>query len=163
MGEETIALNRRARHEFTIEDTFEAGLVLTGTEIKSIRAGKVNLADAYARIDKGEAWLVGAHIAPWAERQPLQPRAEARPRSCSSTASRSTSSSARRRPEGPDDRPAASSTSASADGPRSSSAWPAASSSTTDGATSPIAMRGATSTASWPTSAGVGADGQRSR
>jgi SsrA-binding protein len=43
----------------------EAGIVLSGTEIKSIRAGKVNLADAFARIDKGEAWLVGAHIAPW--------------------------------------------------------------------------------------------------
>jgi SsrA-binding protein len=63
----TIALNRRARHEFTIDETFEAGVVLTGTEIKSIRAGKVNLSDAYARIEKDEAWLVGAHIAPWAE------------------------------------------------------------------------------------------------
>ncbi|HEY2916980.1 MAG TPA: SsrA-binding protein SmpB [Candidatus Limnocylindrales bacterium] len=61
----TVTLNRRARHEFSIEDTVEAGLVLTGTEIKSIRAGKVNLADAYARIDRGEAWLVGAHVAPW--------------------------------------------------------------------------------------------------
>jgi SsrA-binding protein len=61
----TISLNRRARHEFAIDDTVEAGLVLTGTEIKSIRAGKVNLADAYARIDRGEAWLIGAHIAPW--------------------------------------------------------------------------------------------------
>ena len=65
MGEETIALNRKARHEFTIDDTFEAGLVLTGTEIKSIRAHKVNLADAYVRIDRGEAWLLGMHIAPW--------------------------------------------------------------------------------------------------
>jgi SsrA-binding protein len=61
----TISLNRRAWHEFAIDDTVEAGLVLTGTEIKSIRAGKVNLADAFARIDRGEAWLVGAHIAPW--------------------------------------------------------------------------------------------------
>ncbi len=43
----------------------EAGVVLSGTEIKSIRAGKVNLADSFARIDRGEAWLVGAHIAPW--------------------------------------------------------------------------------------------------
>ena len=43
----------------------EAGIVLTGTEIKSVRAGKINLADAFARIDKGEVWLVGAHIAPW--------------------------------------------------------------------------------------------------
>jgi len=67
VGEEkTVALNRRARHEFSIEDTIEAGIVLTGTEIKSLRAGKANLADAYARIERGEAWLVGAHIAPWA-------------------------------------------------------------------------------------------------
>jgi len=62
---ETVALNRRARHNYTITDTFEAGLVLTGTEIKSIRAGKVNLSDAYARVEKGEAWLIGAHIAPY--------------------------------------------------------------------------------------------------
>ena len=48
---ETIALNRRARHDYTITDTFEAGLVLTGTEIKSVRAGKVNLSDAYALAD----------------------------------------------------------------------------------------------------------------
>ena len=66
MGESTIALNRKARHEFTIEDTFEAGLVLTGTEIKSIRAGHVSLQEAYARIERGEAWLVGAHTAPFA-------------------------------------------------------------------------------------------------
>jgi SsrA-binding protein len=66
MGESTIALNRKARHEFTIEDTFEAGHVLTGTEIKSIRAGHVSLQEAYARIERGEAWLVGAHIAPFA-------------------------------------------------------------------------------------------------
>jgi SsrA-binding protein len=63
--EVTVALNRRARHEFTIDETFEAGIVLTGTEIKSIRSGKANLSDAYARIEHGEAWLVGAHIAPW--------------------------------------------------------------------------------------------------
>jgi SsrA-binding protein len=63
--EQTIALNRRARHDFTIDETFEAGVVLTGTEIKSVRAGKVNLADAYARIERDEAWLIGAHIAPF--------------------------------------------------------------------------------------------------
>ena len=63
--EQTVALNRRARHDFTIDETFEAGVVLTGTEIKSIRAGKANLSDAYARIERGEAWLVGAHIAPF--------------------------------------------------------------------------------------------------
>ena len=65
MPEKTVTLNRRARHEFAIDDTLEAGIVLTGTEIKSIRAGKVNLTDAYARIERGEAWLVGAHVAPW--------------------------------------------------------------------------------------------------
>ena len=66
MGEEkTVAQNRRARHEYAIEDSFEAGIVLTGTEIKSVRVGKVSLAEAYARIDHGEAWLVGATIQPW--------------------------------------------------------------------------------------------------
>jgi SsrA-binding protein len=62
---ETIALNRKARHNYTITDTFEAGLVLTGTEIKSVRAGNVNLSDAYARIERGEAWLLNSHIAPF--------------------------------------------------------------------------------------------------
>ena len=61
----TIAQNRRARHEYHVEDTFEAGIVLRGTEIKSIRAHKVSLADAYARIEDDEAWLIGLHIAPW--------------------------------------------------------------------------------------------------
>lgn len=61
--EKTIALNRRARHDFTIDETFEAGIVLRGTEIKSIRAGKVTLSDAYARVERDEAWLIGAHIA----------------------------------------------------------------------------------------------------
>ena len=67
MGEKTIALNRKARYEFSIDETFEAGLVLTGTEIKSIRAGKVNLSDAFARVEHDEAWLIGADIAPWAQ------------------------------------------------------------------------------------------------
>ena len=62
---ETMAVNRKARHNYEITDTFEAGLVLTGTEIKSIRAGKANLSDAYARVLKGEAWLMNAHIAPF--------------------------------------------------------------------------------------------------
>lgn len=65
MSEQTVALNRRARHEYAIEEVLEAGLVLTGTEIKSIRAGRANLAEAYARIERGEAWLIGAHIAPY--------------------------------------------------------------------------------------------------
>ncbi len=67
MGEQTIALNRRAHHEYTITDTVEAGIVLTGSEIKSVRANKVNLSDAYARIEKDEAWLIGAHIAQFAQ------------------------------------------------------------------------------------------------
>jgi SsrA-binding protein len=65
MTDHTVALNRRARHDYAIEETLEAGIVLTGTEIKSIRAGRANLAEAYARIEHGEAWLIGAHIAPY--------------------------------------------------------------------------------------------------
>ncbi|HEY8921300.1 MAG TPA: SsrA-binding protein SmpB [Candidatus Limnocylindria bacterium] len=65
MPDKTVAVNRRARHEYAVEETLEAGLALTGTEIKSIRAGRVNLAEAYARIERGEAWLIGAHIAPY--------------------------------------------------------------------------------------------------
>jgi SsrA-binding protein len=63
VADKTVASNRKARHEFFIEETVEAGLVLTGTEIKSIRTGKVSLQQAYATIERGEAWLVGAHIA----------------------------------------------------------------------------------------------------
>jgi SsrA-binding protein len=63
--ETTVALNRRARHDFSIDETFEAGIVLTGTEIKSLRAGKANLTGSYARIERNEAWLVGANIAPY--------------------------------------------------------------------------------------------------
>ena len=65
MGQ-TVATNRKARHDYSIEDSLEAGIALTGTEIKSVRDNQVNLQDAYARIEKGEAWLVGARIAPWA-------------------------------------------------------------------------------------------------
>ena len=61
----TVAQNRKARHDYIIEDTLEAGIVLTGTEIKSVREGHVNLQDAFARVERGEAWLVGAHVAPW--------------------------------------------------------------------------------------------------
>jgi SsrA-binding protein len=65
MPDKTVAVNRRARFEYAVEETLEAGIVLTGTEIKSIRAGRANLAEAYARIERGEAWLIGAHIAPY--------------------------------------------------------------------------------------------------
>ncbi|GAA1735995.1 SsrA-binding protein SmpB [Microbacterium paludicola] len=61
-GEKIVATNRRARHEYTIEKTYEAGLVLTGTEVKSLRQGRANLSDGYAFIDGGEAWLDSVHI-----------------------------------------------------------------------------------------------------
>jgi SsrA-binding protein len=74
-----VTSNRRARHEYHIEDTLEAGMVLTGTEIKSIRAGKVNLQDAYARIQNGEAWLYNMHVSPYEQGNrmnvdPVRPR-----------------------------------------------------------------------------------------
>ncbi|MGT2711380.1 SsrA-binding protein SmpB [Streptococcus oriscaviae] len=62
-----LAQNKKARHDYTIVDTVEAGLVLTGTEIKSIRAGRINLKDGFAQIKKGEAWLLNVHIAPYDE------------------------------------------------------------------------------------------------
>lgn len=61
-GEKTVATNRKARYDYLIEDTIEAGLVLTGTEVKSLRQGRASLVDGYAVIDKGEAWLEGVHI-----------------------------------------------------------------------------------------------------
>lgn len=60
-----IAVNRRARHEFLIEETIEAGLALTGSEVKALREGKANLKDSYGRIDNGEVWLWNAHISPY--------------------------------------------------------------------------------------------------
>jgi SsrA-binding protein len=60
-----IATNRKARHDYLIEDTLEAGIVLTGSEIKSVRAGQINLRDSYALVRNGELWLVNADIAPY--------------------------------------------------------------------------------------------------
>ncbi len=60
--EKNIAVNRKARHEYTIIQTYEAGIVLQGTEVKSLRLGKANLVDSYANLKDGEVWLVGAHI-----------------------------------------------------------------------------------------------------
>jgi SsrA-binding protein len=60
-----IASNKKARHDFFISGTVEAGLVLLGTEVKSLRAGRCNLKDSYARIKDGEAWLIGMHISPY--------------------------------------------------------------------------------------------------
>src|SRR5215471_20600599 len=61
-GRHMIAQNRKARHDYTIEDTFEAGLVLTGTEVKSLRAGRASLVDGFAEVSDGEVWLQNAHI-----------------------------------------------------------------------------------------------------
>jgi SsrA-binding protein len=64
-GRKVVASNRRARHDYEIVDRFECGIVLTGSEIKSVRAGQVQLKDAYADIRRGEVWLNNAHIAPY--------------------------------------------------------------------------------------------------
>ncbi len=61
-----VTQNRRARHDYEIVDTYEAGLVLVGSEVKSLRAGNANLKDSFVHIADGEAWLVGAYIAPYA-------------------------------------------------------------------------------------------------
>ena len=64
-GERIVTTNRKARHDYTILDTYEAGLVLTGTEVKSLRQGKANLTDGYADVKEGEVWLLGMHISPY--------------------------------------------------------------------------------------------------
>jgi SsrA-binding protein len=78
-GRRLIAQNKKARHDYHLEDTYEAGLVLTGTEVKSLRAGRASLVDAYARIKDGEVWLEGAHIleydqGSWTNHEPRRPR-----------------------------------------------------------------------------------------
>ena len=65
MADRTVAQNRKARHDYFVLETFECGIVLTGTEIKSVRDGKVNLKEGYAVIRGGELWLVGVHISPY--------------------------------------------------------------------------------------------------
>lgn len=78
-GDRSIALNRRALHNYEILEKHEAGLVLTGSEIKSVRSGRVDLADGYARPENGELWLVNVHIAPYGaasiyNHEPRRPR-----------------------------------------------------------------------------------------
>jgi len=65
MPERNVTVNRKARHDYEILETYEAGLVLTGPEVKSVRQGKVSLAEAYARVNKGEIWLYNMHISPY--------------------------------------------------------------------------------------------------
>ena len=61
-GKKLIAQNRKARHDYAIEDTYEAGIVLVGTEVKSLRAGRASLVDGYALVEDGEIWLRGVNI-----------------------------------------------------------------------------------------------------
>ena len=76
MTDKVVATNRKAFHEYFISDTFEAGLVLVGSEIKSIRAGRVSLQDGYVSFEQGEAWLLNVHIAQYdpASRQNHDPK-----------------------------------------------------------------------------------------
>ncbi|MCC6314581.1 MAG: SsrA-binding protein SmpB [Thermomicrobiales bacterium] len=74
-----VATNRKAFHDFFVIESLEAGVALTGTEIKSVREGKVTLGEAYARVENGELWLIGSHIAPYthgnrANHEPDRPR-----------------------------------------------------------------------------------------
>jgi SsrA-binding protein len=78
-GRQVVATNRKARHDYHIDETFEAGLVLTGTEVKSLRQGRATLADAFASVDHGEAWLEHAHIpeytqGTWTNHEPRRKR-----------------------------------------------------------------------------------------
>lgn len=65
-GPRPVVQNRRARHDYDILDTFECGIALVGSEVKSIREGKAQLREAYARVERGEVWLHGAHVSPYA-------------------------------------------------------------------------------------------------
>lgn len=78
-GRKLVAQNRKARHDYAIDSTLEAGIVLTGTEVKSLRAGRATLTDGYATIDNGEVWLRGVHIpeytmGTWTNHEPRRPR-----------------------------------------------------------------------------------------
>lgn len=78
-GRKLIAQNKKARHDYSIEDVYEAGVALTGTEVKSLRAGRANLTDGYALYDDGELWLKGVHIpqydlGTWTNHEPRRTR-----------------------------------------------------------------------------------------
>lgn len=78
-GRKLIAQNRKARHDYAIEDVYEAGMVLMGTEVKSLRAGRASLTDGYATVEDGEIWLRGVHIpeyelGTWTNHEPRRPR-----------------------------------------------------------------------------------------
>ena len=78
-GKKTVATNRRARHEYDVLERLEAGIALSGPEVKSIRAGKVSIAEAFARVENGEVWLYDMHVSPYEAASlwngdPLRPR-----------------------------------------------------------------------------------------
>ena len=78
-GRKIVAQNRKARHDYAVDSTVEAGIVLTGTEVKSLRAGRATLTDGYATIDNGEVWLRGVHIpeydlGTWTNHEPRRAR-----------------------------------------------------------------------------------------
>jgi SsrA-binding protein len=78
-GRSVVAQNRKARHDYEIDDTYEAGLALTGTEVKSLRAGRASLVDGYAEVRDGEVWLRNVHIpeydqGTWTNHEPRRPR-----------------------------------------------------------------------------------------
>ena len=64
-GKKIIAVNRKARHDYFVEDTYEAGIALYGTEVKSVRAGQINLKDSYCSVKNGELYALGIHISPY--------------------------------------------------------------------------------------------------
>lgn len=78
-GRKLVAQNKKARHDYEVLETFEAGMVLQGTEVKSLRAGRATLTDGYATVDDGEVWLRGVHIpeydaGTWTNHEPRRPR-----------------------------------------------------------------------------------------
>ena len=80
-GTKQIAANKKAYHDYFVLDRFEAGLELTGTEVKSIRAGTLNLKDSYCRVVDGELWLIGMHISPYKPcAHPAEPVFQGQPR-----------------------------------------------------------------------------------
>ena len=90
-GRKLIAQNKKARHDYSILDTYEAGLALTGTEVKSLRAGRASLVDGFATIDDGEVWLQHVHIPEYVAGHLDQPRPAPQAQGAACTAPRSTS------------------------------------------------------------------------
>ena len=135
-GEKLIADNRRARHDYHLLDRVEAGLVLTGTEVKSLRDGRASLQQAYADVRDGEAWLVGAHISVYDQGNLANHDPTATGSSCSTRRSSSPLRARSARRASPSSRRGSTSRTAA---PKSSLPWPAARRGATSAATSPSA------------------------